>query len=148
WLEKVVEGGLGQRQLDTVEVFDGVAEVDEHEVALVSHDGVEGGLNFFLLLAVVLLGGFEVAKFGGDFFEHAFAVGRAAPGFPIEFKKLVEDGGAFDGKRYGRDVGQEVLRDSDIFFPFSFVLRRLARGSACTSDKRKELFVSQPFSIT
>src|SRR6185312_15438595 len=26
WLEKVVEGGLGQRQLDTVEVFDGVAE--------------------------------------------------------------------------------------------------------------------------
>src|SRR6185437_12534403 len=39
WLEEVVEGGLGQGQLDTVEVFDGVAEVDEHEVALVPQDG-------------------------------------------------------------------------------------------------------------
>ena len=99
----IVQFGLGEAELDLVEGFEGVAEVNEDEVALVAELGEESRAD-----GGVGAGAFEGLKrrdgLGGD----AVAVGGrgGAPCLPVEAEELVEQAVAFKGKRDWGKVGQ------------------------------------------
>ena len=82
-------------EFDLVEVFEGVAQVDEHEVAFVAEQRIEDGLLFCF-----------GAGDGGDFSEGGggdallFGGGEGTPSLPVEGEELVKHAGAFDGERY------------------------------------------------
>ena len=75
-LEKIAEAKLGELEFGPIESGKGFAEVDEHEVALVSDEGEEGGLSGGIF--------FHDNKRVGGFLRDggAFGGGQGAPGGP------------------------------------------------------------------
>ncbi len=94
--EVIVEFGLRKIELDLVEGFERVAEVNQNQITFVAELGEEGRLNggagFGALEILESIGGV-----GGDFL--AFAVRAGPPGFPVEAEKLMEEAGTFKGER-------------------------------------------------
>ena len=85
-------------KLDAMEIFNGVAQMDEHEVALVAEEREEDGLMGF---------GFVIGGSDGDFFKLGdgrggdalvLGGGKCAPGFPVEAEELMKHGRAFDSE--------------------------------------------------
>ncbi len=97
-LEEIAEMETAEIEFGLVEVGEGVAEVHEHEVALMADEGEESGL-------AVLVGlhfGEEGGGFSGDLAAVAFI--ELAPGGPAETHHLMERGVAFDGEGDGGEL--------------------------------------------
>ena len=91
-LPVLAEPRLRQLQLGAIEIVERVAEVDEHQVALVPEQRIEGGWSG----GVFLHGGHDRGGFFNDL--AAFGVGELAPGAPAEAHHLVEDAVALNRK--------------------------------------------------
>jgi phage shock protein A len=95
-IEKIVQLRLRKIEFNLVEGFERVAEVDKNQVAFVAELGEERRLNGRVRLCV---SAFQALKHGDRFGDDllAFALRAAAPGLPIEAKKLVEQERTFKG---------------------------------------------------
>ena len=109
--EEVVELGLGEIEFDLVEGFEGVAEVDEDQVALVAELGEEGGAGWGRRRPCVR--GLCSASTAWAAMRSRSACGSGAPGFPVEAEELVEEAGAFKRERDGREIGQRKHLDAE-----------------------------------
>jgi len=100
--EEVVEAGLGERELDLVQVLKRIAEVNEDEVTLVAELGVEGGVG-----GGIGGGGFKLPEESGGFGNNLvlLAGGAGAPGLPVEAEELMEEAGAFKSKGDRGEIG-------------------------------------------
>src|ERR1035441_10026793 len=103
--EVVVEPGLREVELDLIQGFKRVAEVNEDQVALVAQLREKRGAN-----GEFGIGSFEYLERPCGLGGGALAVGYRSgpPGFPVEVEELMEEAGAFESERNWRELGQGI----------------------------------------
>ena len=80
----------GHRDLGLAQLLEGLAEMEEHQIALVADERIDNGL-------------LHGAQRGGRFFESRIPLGggEGFPGCPAEPHHLVQDAGSFKGQWNG-----------------------------------------------
>src|SRR5215472_1464007 len=101
-LQIIAQAQISELEFGLVQIGEGVAEVDQHQIALVSNEGEEGRLARRMLLH----GGKGLRSFLGD--SGLLACRQGAPRRPAQTEHLMQDAITFGRKGYCGDFSSHV----------------------------------------